>query len=118
MPMSSPRADVVELTAAVLRDHPRPECGAATDKNGRGVVLVVGGTAETTGAVVLTGLAALRVGAGKLQLATVASGRAPIAAAVAEARVIALGETPSGAIDPASVDGLADVAARADAVVI
>jgi hydroxyethylthiazole kinase-like uncharacterized protein yjeF len=117
--MSPPHlADAVELTAEVLRNHPLPEPDEATDKNERGIVLVVGGSAETTGAVVLAGLAALRVGAGKLQLATVISGRAPIAAAVAEARVIGLDEMPSGAIEPEAVDDLTDLAAKADAVVL
>ena len=111
-------ADVVEVTPALLRERPLPDPTDAKDKNDRGVVLVAGGSAETTGAVVLAGIAALRVGAGKLQLATVCSGRAPLAAAVAEARVVGLAETPSGAIDPGAADELVDLAARVDAVVL
>ncbi|MEY2422331.1 MAG: ADP-dependent NAD(P)H-hydrate dehydratase [Acidimicrobiaceae bacterium] len=114
----APRADTIEVTAELLRDHPLPDPGAATDKNERGIVLVIGGSAETTGAVVLAGLAALRVGAGKLQLATVMSGRAPLAAAVAEARVIGLDELSSGAIDPGAANDLVEVAAKAHAVVV
>lgn len=111
-------ADIVEVDLDVLHANPLPDHGSETDKNARGVVLVVGGSAETTGAVVLAGLAALRVGAGKLQLATVCSGRAPIAAAVAEARVVGLGETSSGAIDPRSATDVSTLAADVDALVL
>ncbi|HEX4820997.1 MAG TPA: NAD(P)H-hydrate dehydratase [Acidimicrobiales bacterium] len=84
-----PRADVVDVDHDVLAAHPLPRTGEATSKNQRGRVLVVGGTEETPGALILTGLAALRAGAGKLQLATVADAQSSIAAAVPEARVIA-----------------------------
>jgi len=42
-------------------------------------VLVVGGSAEVPGAVLLAGVAALRAGAGKLQLATVRDAAIPLA---------------------------------------
>src|SRR4051812_46523100 len=94
----SVRADLVELTPELLLGRPLPDPTDANDKGDRGIVLVVGGSTETSGAVVLAGIAALRAGAGKLQLATVASGQSPLAAAVPEARVMALDESPSGAI--------------------
>ena len=50
---------------------------------------MIGGTAATPGAVLLAGTAALRVGAGRLQLATDATVAAPLAVALPEALVVA-----------------------------
>ena len=50
---------------------------------------MIGGSAEVPGAAILAGTAALRAGAGKLQIATDASVTAAIGVAVPEARVIA-----------------------------
>jgi hydroxyethylthiazole kinase-like uncharacterized protein yjeF len=57
-------------------------------------VLVVGGCPQTPGAVILAGLAALRVGAGVLQIASSDSVAPGIALAVPEARVLSV---PTGA---------------------
>jgi len=111
-------ADAIEVTAATLAAHPLPDLGEHTEKNERGRVLVVGGSAETVGAVALAGIGALRVGAGKLQVATVASGRAALSVALPEARVIGLPETPQGAIDPAAAEEVVELASRVDAVVL
>jgi len=59
------------LDEAWLLRHPLPAIEHGADKNGRGRVLVVGGAEFVPGALRLTGEAALRAGAGKLQLATV-----------------------------------------------
>lgn len=99
--MPSRPADLVEIDQNVLDAHPLPDPGDETSKNERGRVLVIGGTEETSGAVILTGLAALRAGAGKLQLATVADAQATIAAAVPEARIIA-GRESSAAMEAAN----------------
>ena len=59
------------------RSSPRRCCGPGScpsptgGKNARGSVLVIGGSAETLGAVLLAAEAAMRAGAGKLQVATV-----------------------------------------------
>src|SRR6478735_6349148 len=65
----SPLADG-DLREALAR-HPLPD-HLGVDKQARGTVLVIGGSARTPGAVVLAGRAALRIGAGRLQLATAA----------------------------------------------
>jgi ADP-dependent NAD(P)H-hydrate dehydratase len=65
-------------------------------------VLVVGGCAQTPGAVILAGLAALRVGAGVLQIASSESVAPGIALAVPEARVVSV---PTGASGRWSVRG-------------
>ena len=68
-PPSSPRS--------CCASWPLPEPSGG--KEARGSILVIGGSAETLGAVVLAAEAALRAGAGKLQVATAAS-VAPFAA--------------------------------------
>ena len=92
--MPSPESTVV--TPQLLRDWPLPDPSGG--KEARGSILVIGGSAETLGAVVLAAEAALRAGAGKLQVATAAS-VAPFAAlALPEALVRGLPETDGGAI--------------------
>src|SRR5205085_10525696 len=59
-----------------------------------------------------------RSGAGKLQIATCRSIAPHVAVAVPEARVFALPETPSGAIDPRAAAELAERANNADAFLI
>lgn len=116
MPQSPPGEVVV--TPAVLRHRPLPDHRGADSKYDRGVALVIGGSAETPGAVLLAGVAALRVGAGKLQIGTAATMAAGLAVAVPEARVFALAEGDGGSLDPGAADRLAPFAAGADAVLV
>lgn len=87
-------------------------------KHDRGQVLVIGGGREAPGAVLLAGLAALRVGAGKLQIMTAASAAPGLAIAVPEARVIGLPETDGGELDASGAARVAEQAVGADAVLI
>jgi ADP-dependent NAD(P)H-hydrate dehydratase len=104
------------VTAELLRGWPLPD--PTGGKNARGSILVIGGSAETLGAVVLAAEAALRAGAGKLQVATVAS-MAPYAAqSLPEARVQGLPETSGGTLGPDAADAVRDLAENADAVII
>ncbi len=81
----------IEIQAASLRGYPLPDPGAGT-KEARGSALVVAGSVEVPGAAILAGTAALRAGAGKLQM-SIAAGTAPHAAlAVPEALVVRLPE--------------------------
>ncbi|WP_434621540.1 NAD(P)H-hydrate dehydratase [Arthrobacter sp. A5] len=64
----------------------------AAGKDDRGTVLVIGGAHRTPGAAVLTGLAALRTGAGRLTLAVAASAAVAAAIAVPECGVVGLPE--------------------------
>lgn len=75
------------VTAAVLRDWPLPRLDDSADKKGRGKVDVVGGAVSTPGAVILAGLAALRVGAGTLHITTVPETCVSVAVTVPEAMV-------------------------------
>ena len=114
MPQHSP--DPVVVTTEVLRAWQLPE--PAGDKNTRGSILVIGGSSETLGAVLLAAEAAMRTGAGKLQVATAASVAPFAAAALPEALVRSLPETGAGAISADAADAVRDLAEAADAVLI
>lgn len=81
-------------------------------------MLVAGGSTEVPGAVVLAGVAALRAGAGKLQLATCVSVATAVGVSVPEARVIPLPETIFGGLAPAGAPALAAAAAAVDAFLL
>jgi hypothetical protein len=68
------------VTGELLRRMPLPRPGQDGDKEERGRVLVIGGSREVPGGALLAGVAALRAGAGKLQIATNRS-IAPVASA-------------------------------------
>jgi ADP-dependent NAD(P)H-hydrate dehydratase len=103
------------VTPALLRGWPLPPPGE--DKRDRGSVLVIGGAARTPGAALLAGLAALRAGAGRLQLAVAAAAASPMAIAVPEALVLPLPfDEASGSVEAEAADAVRDLAARADVV--
>lgn len=108
--------DVEVLTPERLRSWALPE--PEGDKSSRGTVLVIGGSRFTPGAVLLAGTAALRAGAGKLQLATTESNAAALSIAVPEALVIGLAETDTGAVAGDPPRQLVDLAGEADVVLI
>ena len=86
------------VNKALLREMPLPTIGEDGDKESRGRVLVIGGSTSVPGAVLLAGVAALRAGAGKLQLATARDAAIPLGFAVPEAMVIALPQGHDGEI--------------------
>ena len=108
----------IELNPTLLRDWPLPLPGFDGDKEARGHVLVVAGSAEMPGAAILAGEAALRAGAGKLTIATAASVAPQVGAAIPEARVISLGETPAHGFQADSARRLADLSGKADALLV
>lgn len=114
--MPTSPADAVAVSPARLRAWPLPT--ADGDKEDRGRILVIGGSRNTPGAVRLAAEAALRAGAGKLQVATVASLAPHLAVAVPEALVRGLPESPSGAIATGAAVALAELAAEASAVLV
>jgi ADP-dependent NAD(P)H-hydrate dehydratase len=114
MPHNSPDSTLV--TPEALRSWQLPE--PAGGKNSRGSILVIGGSAETLGAVLLAAEAALRAGAGKLQVAT-AESVAPFAAtSLPEALVRALPQTDAGAIRADAAAVVRELAEAADAVLM
>lgn len=101
-----------------LRSWPVPAPDDGDGKEERGRVLVIGGSASVPGAVLLAGTAALRVGAGKLQLATARSVAPGLALAMPEALVVGLEEDDDGNLLHDAGEVLAQRAARTQAVVI
>lgn len=106
------------LNQRVLRGWPLPQPDEEGDKEDRGRVLVVGGACEMPGAVILAATAALRAGAGKLQIATPRSIAPLVATEIPESRVIALPETRGGAVALAAAAEIVKRANDAQAVLI
>lgn len=106
------------LDPAWLKANPLPVVDSDTDKNARGRVLVVGGAEFVPGALRLTGEAALRAGAGKLQMATVRSAAMSLGVLVPEAAMIALPAQEDGEIAVGAADVLKPQLARCDALVL
>jgi hydroxyethylthiazole kinase-like uncharacterized protein yjeF len=104
------------LDAELLRSFPMPPLPEDGDKEDRGRLLIVGGSREVPGAALLAGLAGLRAGAGKLQIATGASLAVPLGVAVPEARVIGLAETAEGCLAEAAAAPLLELAKEAQAI--
>ena len=89
-------ARVVTIDRRLLRGWPLPELADNADKRARGDVLVVGGSRELPGSVLLAAEAALRAGAGRMQLGVVRSIALALGTAFPEARVIGLPEKRNG----------------------
>jgi hydroxyethylthiazole kinase-like uncharacterized protein yjeF len=107
----------IKLSGRVLRAWPLPDPWATQGKQDRGTVLVVGGSREIPGAVLLAGVAALRAGAGKLQVATADAAARLLAVALPEARVMSLRTAASGELTRLSAP-LREAISRADAIVL
>lgn len=108
----------VKVTRSLLRRSPVPSPSSDDDKDERGKVLVVGGEITLPGAVVLAGIAALRAGAGKLQIATCRSIAPLVGVAVPESLSLGLEETREGTIASSAAPSLAPLIEDADALLI
>lgn len=86
------------LDSTWLREHPLPPPDGETDKNGRGRVLAVGGCRTVPGGIQLTAEAALRAGAGKVRIATIAGAALTLGVAMPEVGIMALAEDAAGEI--------------------
>ncbi|MDQ7968879.1 MAG: NAD(P)H-hydrate dehydratase [Oxalicibacterium faecigallinarum] len=107
------------LDTKLLQAWPLPVPSPDGDKEDRGHVLIIGGSHQMPGAVILAATAALRAGAGKLTVATGQSVAQLIASALPESRVIGLPETEAGGIPPHCVDALQPLAKRnIDAILV
>jgi ADP-dependent NAD(P)H-hydrate dehydratase len=118
METPSSSAHCIHLDAAALRGWPLPMPDEQGDKEVRGHVLVLGGSREMPGAVILAATAALRAGAGKLTVATGDSVAKLVAMAMPEARVLGLRENDSGGFAVDAIDKLDPVADKVDAVLV
>jgi ADP-dependent NAD(P)H-hydrate dehydratase len=109
---------MIALDAEWLAAHPLPEIEAETDKNSRGRVLVAGGSVTVPGALALTGEAALRAGAGKVQLATVRPAALPLGLATPEAAVFELDTNDAGEIGAGAATRLLELLEACDTLVL
>lgn len=107
-----------EITAELLAQWPLPEPGADSDKYGRGSVLIVGGSATSPGGVALAGLAALRAGAGRLQLAVAEPAAVALAVSVIEAMVVGLTSDGEGDISRGAARHIEQALAETDVACI
>ena len=92
------KTEAKALTPALMKGWPLPDPGAEAapgneGKEARGRVLVVGGGCRCPGSVELAAVAALRAGAGKLQMAAAHDAAMHLALSVPEARVMACAAT-------------------------
>jgi ADP-dependent NAD(P)H-hydrate dehydratase len=108
----------VVITARTLAGWPLPEPDGARGKDGRGGVWVVGGCLEVPGAIQLAGMAALRVGVGRLQIATVRAVAPGVALAIPEARVVGLRQRGDGEIDASACRAVVPEMRSGDAILI
>lgn len=112
--MSRPAPEVV--TPYLLRGWPLPDLQA--DKESRGRVLVVGGSRQNPGGVLLAAEAALRAGAGKVQVVTTASTAVALAVAMPEVWVGGAAETGDGELAVEAAEIVAELAPACEAVVV
>jgi ADP-dependent NAD(P)H-hydrate dehydratase len=110
--------EALDLDPSLLAKYPLPRVPEDAGKEDRGRLLVIAGSRELAGAALLAGIAALRSGAGKLQIGTAASLSTALAVAVPEARVIGYPETEDGCIAEDGIDPLIGWAKGAQAVAI
>jgi ADP-dependent NAD(P)H-hydrate dehydratase len=82
--LSASRSRPLDVTT--LRSEPLP-LDPADEKTDRGTVLVIGGSPETVGAVILAGLSVLRVGAGRLQIMVAGADATALGPAIPEALI-------------------------------
>lgn len=104
------------VSSGLLRDWELPGHGGDKESNGR--VLVVGGNVRMPGGVVLAAEAALRAGAGKLQIATVEPLAVPMGMAIPEAYVAGLAADDDGNLAPGTADEIVELAEGCAAVLL
>ncbi|KAL0490079.1 ADP-dependent (S)-NAD(P)H-hydrate dehydratase [Acrasis kona] len=92
------RKQVPVYQSLLTTQYKLPDVEDDSDKEDRGRILIVGGSKEQPGGIILAALAALRVGVGKLRIATCESIASGIAITIPESRVFSLPETKSGHI--------------------
>jgi ADP-dependent NAD(P)H-hydrate dehydratase len=108
---------VQDLTVGALHAHPLPKIRQNTDKDSRGRVFLIAGSANSPGAALLAGEAALRGGAGKVLVGTTESIALGLGLHAPEFGIKALAATPDG--EPAATDpGIEDGFARCDALLL
>lgn len=109
---------VIPLDSAWIAANPPPVHGGGTTKNSRGHVVVVGGARGVPGAPRLTAEAALRAGAGKVQVATIASAVIALGTLLPEAGMLSMPEDDAGELAATSDPRFMEALGRCGAVVV
>jgi len=105
----------ISLGPAELKRHPLPPVEEA-DKDTRGRLLLIAGSRDLPGAALLAAIAALRAGAGKLQVATTESAAAQLGVTIPEAMVKGFPEARDGGLARSAISPLVEMAGDVDAV--
>lgn len=106
----------IPLSRAALDAHPLPKIESG-DKDSHGQILIIAGSRAVPGAALLAAHAAMRAGAGKLQIATAASVACHLAVAMPEAMVLGFSEDRDGGFADGAIGPLLEAAGKADAIV-
>ncbi|WP_134773724.1 NAD(P)H-hydrate dehydratase [Ornithinimicrobium flavum] len=112
--MSRPQPEIV--THRLLTAWPLPRL--QDDKESRGRVLIVGGSRHNPGGVLLAAEAALRVGAGKVQLVTVRSTAVQLAVALPEVLVRGVAEGDDGELATEAVQAVEEMVPECEALLV
>lgn len=112
------KASAGKITRNMLRRWPLPELSGENGKDDRGRLLVVGGSVQIPGGVVLAAIGAMRAGAGKLQIGTARDVAPWVAVTVPEARVIGLVQKVGGELGKGSWRAICKEIERCDTLVI
>lgn len=104
------------LGPAALERFPLPRQDEG-DKDSHGQVLIIAGSRDVPGAPLLTAHAAMRAGAGKLELAAPDDIAVPLGIAMPEAMVVGFATARDGGFARRAVRAMVDRAERADAIV-
>ena len=110
--------EIIALDGDWRAAHQLPKIESGSDKNSRGRILLVGGARFVPGALALTGEAALRAGAGKLQMATVEAVASPLGVLIPEAAMVGLPMREDGEIALEGVTVLADLVPLCDVLLV
>jgi ADP-dependent NAD(P)H-hydrate dehydratase len=111
------KTNPTRIKRSLLKRNPLPDPSSGGDKDERGRVLIVGGEVELPGGVILAGIAALRAGAGKLQIATCESNSRYVGVAVPECLAAGLHES-NRTIGDKAAEEIVKYGNDADAVLI
>ena len=113
-----PYIEPTQLDEALLRAWSLP-LDDHGDKKTRGTVLVIAGSTTTAGAALLAGTAALRMGAGRLQIATAEPIAMDLSIAMPEAMVLPLAVGTDNQLVPGCADDeLAELVSDAQAILV
>ncbi len=118
MSQKSKSPTLTVLTKKVLRNWALPAVDEKADKNSRGKLLIVAGSPEIPGAIILCATCAMRAGAGKIQILSPKSVATDIALKLPETLVHGCPSTGAGAFKNTMSPKLIALVERTDAILV